>query len=115
MAGLEMNLVRVDIAVQAGDLPAILRHLEPTQYHRFVDFEMELKGVDVVAVTKRLIRAKSRGGQMDRAVGDIEGVAVPLKERFGFAELVEQRILFSMIRTLDVVPADFFDVVGIDP
>ena len=47
--------------------------------------------------------------------GDVEGVAVPLKERFPFLELIEQRVvILACGGRRDIVPADFLDMVGVD-
>jgi len=51
---------------------------------------------------------------MDRSVGDVEGVAVPLKERFPVFELVEQRVVIGIRLRFDIVPADFLDMIGVD-
>ena len=92
-----VNLIRVDIAVQAANFFAVFRHLEPTQDHRLIDFEMKLKGIDVGFVAKRLINTGWRRRQMRRAVGNVEGVAVPLKELFVFSKFREQWIALFVL------------------
>ncbi len=67
---------------------------------------MELKAVDAIAVAKRLVSARRRRCEVDRALRDVERIAVPLEDLLGGAKVGQQRILPPGLRDRDVVPAD---------
>jgi hypothetical protein len=48
---------------------------------------VKLKAIDVRAITKGLIRAERRKSEMNGAFGDIERIAVPLKNFLRSLEL----------------------------
>jgi hypothetical protein len=112
--GFAVDPAGIDGPAEGGDFLLILGHPQPAMDHPFVDFEMELKAIDGGAVAKSLIGTNPGKGQVNRATGDIEGIAMPLKNLFRALKLGQQRIPFSLRCGADVIPADFFFTVGVD-
>ena len=77
---ISVNALGIDRPAERRDFLTVLGDPQPAMNHRLVDFQMKLKAVDVVAVTKRLVGAQGRKGEMASAFGDIEGFAMPLKD-----------------------------------
>src|SRR4051812_23782680 len=89
MHGLRVNVIGIDIAVQALNLSPVLRNFQPAHDHRLVHLEMKLKSVNTALIAEGLIDASQGRCQVKGAARNIESIAMPLKNFFSFFELTD--------------------------
>ena len=104
--GLGPDVVGHDRTAFGVDLGLVDWNAQPSFDQRGVDLEMELEGVDLVAVSERLVRTQCRRGKVSGPPGNLECIAVPLEDAFGRSECREHRVLPPGLGYGDVVPAD---------
>ena len=112
--GFQVNAHGIDLPAESDDFFLIFGDPEPPMNHRLIDFQVKLKAIDVRAITEGLIGAEGRKSQMNSAFGDIERIAVPLKNFLRSLELSEQRIPFRVAGRGNVIPADLFFLVWVN-
>src|SRR4051812_18436069 len=87
-------------------------HLEPPPDQRFVRLQVKLQPVSALAMAKRLIGARAGPCQVHRALGQVEGVGMPLEYVLDGAEMAKQRIGGRPGHGVEAVPADLADRIG---
>ncbi len=93
----------LDDRERLAELVAALR--EPVVEHLPLDLRVELHAPRPVTEPVRLARRRARR-ELDRAVGDVEAVVVPLERGDARREDAEDGILRGGVRQLDLVPPD---------
>ena len=112
LLGVPPDLVGADAPSFGGDLLLVMGNAEPALDQRGVDLEVELQAVGGLAVAESLVRAVGVRSEVNGAVGDLEGVPVPLEDGFDVAEVGEEGVLPTRSRALDPGPADLLHRVG---
>lgn len=111
---LSSDLYRVDLAPQFIELTPVHRCMQPAMDHRRIHLEVKLQAIDIVSIAESLVPAAWRAGQVHCAIGNGEGVTMPLEYLFAGSKVAEQRIVPAICSGFYIVPADFLDRVGSD-
>ncbi len=110
----ESNLFRIDATPKFYDLLLIAGNLQPAMDHGGIHFQMELQAVGALPETEGLVGTSWRRGEELRALGNVEGVTVPLKNSFGGAKVTQQGVVLGGLRNLKIVPSDLLFGSGTD-
>lgn len=105
--GFVANVVCVNLCRFCFSVP--FRLLKPIFNEVLVDFEVKLKTIHLVAVAKRLMATRRGRGEVDRTLGHLEGVAVPLKEILYRTKVLQHGIVTALVGEGHFIPANFFD------
>src|SRR5918999_3782285 len=104
---LVVNARRIYLPVSVSDFVSLLGQSEPTMDHRLIDLQVKLKTVNPRTIAEGLIGTKRRKGEVRAGFGNVECLAVPLKDFFRVLQCRQQRVTLSVVCRGDVVPANF--------